>query len=238
MERSETVDWLRRFLDFAEPALEMLDLEGRKVLEKVRDLVDTPGDPERLQKAKEGWDQDFLGGYYSSSLTGKLDKAHLEVGLATSRILAYWEGDAADAFASYMRDRIQPAISVLEKHFKKVGDTLASAKQARDIYWDGLGTALTMSLGAGFVSGFVATMLSGGTTTAVAAIASAVGAFIVFVAEVIKNVLESDRKLDEALTELGSIRLVGFEKERWPRPSRSLRDGSVSDGDDSDWSTR
>lgn len=185
------------------------------------------GDPVALRAAGSAWAVD-IGGNVSGL-----------AGLATENMTRadnHWTGDAADAYRNTLTPQ-RLAITAVKTTGDKIDAVLNELANAIMAFWKNvLGTILTL------LTGLVAALaVAAGGITAVAAVAIAAGALVVFKDSVVSQITmftDIGNAMSIQTRELIAIHAddTAFYRGDWPPAVASdMNDGSVTDGDDTDW---
>lgn len=146
-------------------------------------------------------------------------------------IHTFWEGPAAEAFYTYQFG-LGPKFTALTGICDGISEALESFRETLNDFWmwtyiaiGAAAVALAVSIAAIWVAGI-------GVGGVVATLAGLVAAMVLYLTQA-KQTVEAIRTAinslqDQTVTDV-------FPNDKWPRPARDLSDGSVSDGDESDW---
>lgn len=193
----------------------------------LRRALDQAGDPVALRAAGAVWAVDIGGDV--SGLAGLATEN-------TTRADNHWTGDAADAYRSTLLPQ-RLAITTVKTTGDKIDTVLNElANSIIDFWANVMGAVLTL------LAGLVAAMAvaAGGLTApaAVAMAATALGAFTNAVVSQIPMFTEITNAIAVQTLELVKISVddAAFPGGAWP-PARATdkNDGSITDGDDTDW---
>lgn len=201
----------------------------QQLVTQVRSLLRHGGDPEALRAAGRAWADDI--GASASRLAGQatLDRVRAD---------DHWRGAAADAYRATLRPQ-QDALTALKAAADDIDSVLVELAEAILDFWVGIGAA-------------VATLVA--TALAVAAEAAGVVTLPITVPTLIAGsgffvtFLNSALDALTVITSTGRVRAaellrrvgddVAFPGGAWPRTTSDLGDGSLRDGDDTDWHLR
>jgi hypothetical protein len=204
-----------------------------EVLKEIGNLLTEPGDPPALWRAGDRWSIDFAGGVSNSVGTFDLDFLHAD---------DQWKGPAATAYVATLPPQ-RTALEKVQNVAGEIGDTLRNVAMAIVAFWAGVATAITLLLGELAAAGALTATGVGapaGVGTASAAVAkfiatlgilgSTLGAYLGAIAS-------QQSRLATQLAD--NAPFAGPPAGHWPlSTAANLSDGSMTDGDDSDWRLR
>jgi hypothetical protein len=202
-----------------------------KVFEWIGQLIVNPGVPWTLWNHGNDWSGAPVAGRVSS-LVGKAT-------LDEVRVDDFWQGRAADAYKNTL-PRQKEALAKIVSAAQAVDDALTKMAIAIGAMWLAVLTAILSAVieyiaeGAAASTGVGAPPAAAGaavTTAKVLAIVTA--ALDVFYVFIVANTLPVIKGLRHDLMD-GSA----FPDGRWPRSTTDFSDGSLSDGDPTDWHLR
>jgi uncharacterized protein YukE len=220
--------WLPGFLE--EPiksAFNKCSAKVTEVLDKMATFYQNPGSASAIRTAGDGWNQQV--GARASTQAGLLVKEQLETDNE-------WTGDAADRYGEAVTAQ-NKALAQIKTITENLQTTLNEIASAVRTFWVSLGIAFVTYIGAAIVC-------IAGVCTAVAAAPALIAFFtasVAFLTAVVtfannfSNTLEEKKaKLEQQSTMDGP-----FANGEWP-PSAAdkMSDGSVNDGDKSDWTPK
>lgn len=195
------------------------------------DLFANPGVPWTLWNHGNDWSGPPVAGKLSN-LVGKAT-------LDETRVDDAWQGPAADAYKNTL-PRQKEALGKLVTFAQQIDDALTKMGIAIGALWLAILTAITafvieviVESGAA-ATGVGAPAAAGGLAASVAKVLAIVsGALDLFFAFVVANTLPVLKQLHQNLNDNSS-----FPDGNWPRSTTDLSDGSLSDGDTTDWRVR
>jgi uncharacterized protein YukE len=220
--------WLPGFLE--EPikaAFNKCSAKVTEVLDKMAEFYSNPGSASAIRAVGDGWNEQV--GARASTQAGLLVKEQLETDNE-------WTGDAADRYGEAVTSQNKALAQV-----KTITDTLQSTLNeiatAVRTFWVSLGVAFVTYIGAAIVC-------IAGVCTAVAAAPALIAFFAASVAFLTASVTfannfansldEKKAKLEQQVTMDGQ-----FTSGNWPPAAADkMSDGSVNDGDKSDWTPK
>jgi hypothetical protein len=207
----------------------LADLQRRCVetIAQIREWLATAGDPIALEFAASGWIEEVGGPVSGLVPLGAAERPELG---------SSWTGDAADAYLAVLPAQ-GTALGAIQATAGDVRSSLTEFANAIRAFWaaidnavltaqagfaTAIGTALT---GIGAIAG---ALLALGTVAALAATVSQEwNAFGAFTAEATNHSGDLDTQVHDN---------AAFGNAEWPRSTtRLFADGSIQDGDDTDW---
>ncbi|MEV8518124.1 hypothetical protein [Dactylosporangium sp. NPDC051484] len=225
--------WLR-LLGPAAPVLERplaeLERAAADVAGHLRTMLDRPGDPVALWQAAERWRLAIAAQATDRAATFTSGSLHAD---------DHWQGPAAEAYAR----TLPPQHEALLQLAGTAGDTAASLREtaaALVAYWTAVGAALT-GLTAQLATAAAATATPA-TAPAGAALALAAASECIAALNGLQRALTLELERGRRTQQTLLTRLTdgpAFPSGHWPvAAAASLSDGSLTDGDASDWSLR
>lgn len=195
------------------------------VLDRVQELVDQPGDPERLRQAAMGW----------QVVGNDLGTTARTVGLDRMRATIEWEGSAAAAYQALV-PRQGAQLIAMKAQCLALATSLNALADQIEAFWLAIVAALVL-LGFAFAAAVVAAVSVVGIPAAIGALLIAVtgGASAIAIAVQQLNAM-TDRIATEQRAMAQSLHDIGA---TWPAPNPTatavMADASVTDGDRSEW---
>jgi hypothetical protein len=192
----------------------------------LRRSLDQAGDPDALRATGSAWATDIGGPV--SSFAGFASEIRV-------RADDYWKGDAADNY----RDILLPqrfALTEIKTACDEIDAALNAFANAIFDFWVPVSDAL-VSLAAGLATAAIAAKLAPTAPWAAASAAGLlviVGAFVTAQVESFFDILNKANTLDTEL-EARLSNNTKFPGGEWPTSTSDLSDGSITDGDDTDW---
>jgi len=202
-----------------------------KVFEWIGQLIVNPGVPWTLWNHGNDWSGPPIAGRVSA-LVGKstLDEV---------RVDDFWQGRAADAYKNTL-PRQKEALAKIVTAAQQVDDALTKMAIAIGAMWLAVLTAILSAVieylaeGAAASTGVGAPPAAAGAAATTAKVLAIVtGALDVFYIFVVANTLPVIKGLRHDLLDSSA-----FPDGRWPRSTTDFSDGSLSDGDPTDWHLR
>lgn len=188
------------------------------------------GSPAALRAAGSAWTRDV--GARASAMAGFAT-------LDAVRADDLWTGVAADGYRASLPPQ-NAALIAIKAASDEVDSVLQDVAAALDSFWAAVAGAL-VTMVAGLVASRVAA--AGGPAGVAAGLAAAVGALVIFslfLVSAMNSLTDLTNKVATGSAELDR-RLVNDDAYRggaWPRSTSDLSDGSLTDGDDTDWHIR
>jgi hypothetical protein len=211
-------------------AVHRLAALAEQVLKEIGNMLTEPGDPLALWRTGNRWSVDFAGGVSNTVGTFDLDFLHAD---------DQWKGPAADAYAKTVPPQHR-ALEKLQSVAGDIGDTLHNVALAIVAFWAGVATALVMLLGeltaevALASTGVGAPAGVGAATASITKFMASVGLLGQALLAYLTEVAGQQSRLAAQLADNASF--AGPPAGHWPSSTVwNLSDGSMSDGDDSDW---
>jgi hypothetical protein len=225
--------WLGFLGSAVAAALRKVAVLLEKALKEIGNMLTEPGDPPALWRTGDGWSIDFAGGASNSVGTFDLDFLHAD---------DQWKGPAATAYAATLPPQ-RAALEKIQSVAGDIGDSLRNVAMAIVAFWAGVATAITLLLGeltaaAALTATGVGMPAGVGTATASAVkfiatlgvLGSTLGAYL-------GDIANQQSRLATQLADNASF--GGPPAGHWPvSTTANLSDGSMTDGDDSDWRLR
>jgi hypothetical protein len=194
----------------------------RSTLDGLDEIVSNMGSPSTLSAHADIWNMQIGAPVVGLVLNADLDQTRAD---------NLWTGDAATAY----KDSLPPQKAALSG-VKTVTDGISNAlsEMARAIW--GFWLALVGGLAA-LIAGIIAALASSATIVGLPAgpfIAG--GAALVFIGAAFVGAMNLKSAAADQNTKLGTkLADAGFNKGHWPATTSDFSDGSMSDGDPSDW---
>jgi len=195
------------------------------------DLITNPGVPWTLWNHGNDWS----GGPIAGRLSNLVGKATLD----ETRVDDAWSGPAADAYKNTL-PRQKEALTKMVTFAQEVDDALTKMAIAIGTLWLAILSAIIAAVveyiaeGAAASTGVGAPPAAAGaaasTAKLLAVVSAALDLFFVFI---VANTLPVLKDLRQSLSDNSS-----FPDGRWPRSTTDFSDGSLSDGDTTDWHVR
>ena len=222
--------WLGPLAQQVKQLLERLTALVRRAFDEVRKFVETPGDPMRLWQAADGWTDDVA--LHAGNPVGTLTADFMH---GDDR----WQGPAATAY----RGTLPPQKAALEQTqtiANQIGESLHDIALRIVAFWVGLAMAI-VSLVAEMVAAAALTATVAGAPVGLSAAAVATSKFLSIMASlvlaftaVLTSSLDAQRRFSRQLNDNAAF--AGPPSGHWPvSTTATLNDGSMSDGDGSDW---
>ncbi|GAA5109795.1 hypothetical protein [Pseudonocardia adelaidensis] len=189
--------------------------------------LDRAGDPVALRATGAVWAVDIGGGV--SGLAGLATEN-------TTRADNHWTGDAAEAYLDTLLPQ-RLAITAVTTTGDRIDAVLNELANAIIDFWKNVEAAVITLLAGLVAAGAVAT----GGLTVVVAVGMAAAALNLFSASVVSQIsmfTELGNAISIRTRELVAVRAddTAFPGGRWPSAvATDLNDGSITDGDDTDW---
>ncbi len=201
-----------------------------KALREIGNMLTEPGDPPALWRTGDRWSIDFAGRISTSVGTFDLDFLHAD---------DQWKGPAAEAYARTLPPQ-RTALEKVQSVAGEIGEALRNVAMAIVAFWAGVATAITVLLGELTAAGAL-------TATGVG-VPAGVGTASASVAQFIATVGLLGSTLGAYLGDVGrqqsrlaaefadNAPFAGPPAGHWPvSTAANVSDGSMTDGDDSDW---
>jgi len=201
-----------------------------RALEELGNLLTEPGDPPALWRAADRWSIDVAGGISTTVGTFDLDFLHAD---------DQWKGPAADAYARTLPPQ-RTALEKVQGVAGEIGEALRNVAMAIVAFWTGVATAITVLLGeltaaAALTATGVGVPAGVGTASAsVTQFVATVGLLGSTLAAYLGDIAHQQSRLATELAD--NAPFAGPPAGHWPvSTAANLADGSMTDGDDSDW---
>lgn len=220
------LDWvpgaLTQLIEPIQRGLQQLQQKLAEFWDRVNQLFEQPGNSDRLKEVGDSW---------ANSIGNPVGDTAGDISLEKLRANIEWTGKAAEAYKAMVPAQGE-SLSGIKNLAIQLQNSLTGLANAIDSFW----TANLIALGT-FVVGVVGAIAAActvvGVPAAIAAIATAAGVSIGLIATAV-NTMNS--LVDTIETEQNSIKQkiqdLGSE---WSKSNADLSDGSVSDGDATDW---
>lgn len=196
---------------------------------KLSRFLAQPGNPAQLQATRDQW----------INLVGA--KASVLVGTSTLDYVQaddHWQGVAADAYKNTLLPQKQ-ALTAIKEAANDIADQLNAMSFAIVGFWVAVISALA-SFVAALIAAVAATATVVGAPAGAAVAAAAAALAVTWLAATAAGTYVLFDQIGEATTALQQ-RLVendAFPQGWWPRSTTDMSDGSLNDGDDTDWHLR
>jgi hypothetical protein len=202
----------------------------RRVAVEVGRLLSEPGNPRVLWETGQRWIDEVGGAVSGTAGTFTTDFLHGD---------DVWKGPAADAYAKTLPPQ-KAALEGVHAAAGELGDSLQEVAAAMVAFWVTLVAAMLVYVGEMVASCAATSTIAGapaGVATAAAATTKFIGIFggaVTAFAAFLGATLHAHMRLSGELAD--DTPFAGPPAGHWPvSTTTSLSDGSMSDGDDSDW---
>ncbi|CAM01164.1 hypothetical protein A8924_2251 [Saccharopolyspora erythraea NRRL 2338] len=219
---SRVPDFLSYLVEPIQRGMEALARLLQDFWDRTNQLFEQPGDSDRLREISELW----AGAVATpvGDVAGDITLSGLQAGVR-------WEGPAAEAYKALVPKQ-EEGLNGVEDVAMQIRQSLNNLANAIDAFW----LAVLVALGV-FVVGAVTAIATACTVVctpgAIAAIATAAGVSVGLITTAVVAMNSYLDVIDTEQTDLrDKIRDLG---DQWTRSAHDLSDGSVSDGDSSDW---
>jgi len=226
--------WAHRLGPFGHAITEVLTFVPKliaRVVEWIGQLIMNPGVPWTLWNHGNDWAGPPIAGRISN-LIGKST-------LDETRVDDFWQGRAADAYKNTL-PRQKEALAKIVSGTQAVDDALTKMAVAIGAMWLAVLTGILSAVIEYIAEGAVASTgvgappaAAGAAATTAKVLAIVTAALDVFYVFVVANTLPVLKDLRQDLYDGGA-----FPDGRWPRSTTDFSDGSLSDGDATDWHLR
>jgi uncharacterized protein YukE len=223
--------WLGPFGDAIGEVLSQIPQRIHDLVAWVFDLVTNPGVPWTLWNHGNDWS--------GTPIAGKISNLVSKATLDETRVDDAWQGPAADAYKNTL-PRQKESLSKMVTFAQSIDDALTKTAVAIGALWLAILTAfisavveyLAESAAASTGVGAPAAAAGAAASTAklLALVSAALDLFFVFI---VANTLPTLKDLRQDLMDNSS-----FPDGHWPRSTTDFSDGSLSDGDTTDWHLR
>ncbi|MGW5648703.1 hypothetical protein ACWEV3_26750 [Saccharopolyspora sp. NPDC003752] len=223
---NDLMSWVPDFLSYLiEPIKQGMQALAQKVQEfwdRITQLFEQPGDSDKLRETSDKWATEV--GDKTGEIAGDINLQKLKANVE-------WTGKAAEAYKALVPAQ-GDGLSSVKLMAMQIRSSLNSLANALDAFWLAIGVALGVFV-VGAVGAIAAACTVVGIPAAIGAIATAAGVSIGLVTTAIISMnsftttIETEQTaIKQKITDLG---------DKWSRSDQDLSDGSVSDGDGSDW---
>jgi hypothetical protein len=201
-----------------------------EVLKEIGNLLTEPGDPPALWRTADRWSIDVAGGVSATVGTFDLDFLHAD---------DQWKGPAAEAYARTLPPQ-RTALEKVQSVAVEIGDALRNVAMAIVAFWAGVATAITVLLGE-LTAAAALTATGVGVPAGVGTASASVTQFVATVgllgSTLVAYLGDIAQQQSRLATELAdNAPFAGPPAGHWPvSTTANLSDGSMTDGDDSDW---
>ncbi|QUH01353.1 hypothetical protein HUO13_11555 [Saccharopolyspora erythraea] len=222
----ELLSWVPDFLSYlVEPiqrSMEALAQQLREFWDEINRSFELPGDSDRLREISDQW---------ANAVATPIGDVAGDITLSGLQANVRWEGPAAEAYKALVPKQ-EEGLNGIKDLAMQMRGSLNNLADAIDAYW----LATLVALGV-FVVGAVAAIATACTVVCTPmAIAAIAGAAAVSIGLITTGVMALNSYLDVIDTEQTTLRdKIRDLGDRWTRSAHDLSDGSVSDGDGSDW---
>ena len=206
---------------------------AREALQKVRDavapvfdrvgqLLEQPGDPDRLRQAAAGW----------TAIGNRLGATAGDVGLDRMRSNIEWTGGAAEAYKAMVPAQAEH-LGTMKTQCVGLATSLDALAEQIDSFWTALTIAL-VAMVAAFAIAIASALSVVGIPAACAVLLTALAGGVAMIGTLVlqrdalgDRIATEQRAMAQSLDEIGPT---------WPAPNTAaLADASVTDGDGSQW---
>ncbi|MFI9011839.1 hypothetical protein ACIGNX_31835 [Actinosynnema sp. NPDC053489] len=203
--------------------MELLDRKLREFWDRVNQLWDQPGDPDRLKQVGEQW---------VSQVGNALGDVAGTIGLDKLRTTIEWEGRAARAYQATVPPQ-SAGLNSIKDIAGQMRSSLNSLANSIDMFWIAMGLAFVgfaVAIAGAVVAAFTVVGIPaaiGVILTAAAAAFGLIAAAIMALESHVNTIEVEQAAIRQKLRDLGST---------WAMPNTAdMADASVMDGDRSDW---
>lgn len=199
------------------------------VVTGIRELVAQAGDPDGLRAAGTAWSAGI--GSPAGGLAGVLSADHL-------RADDHWTGIAADAYRTTLGPQ-SAALAAVGAAGSDLHAVLHDLAESISTFWTSVAVEMAV-LDVTLLAAAVTAATGVGAPVGVGAAVAALAAFAATLAATLFHLqsLTRDARSRAALVARRVADDVAFPRGAWPRSTTDLADGSVTDGDGSDWEPR
>ncbi|WP_210435566.1 hypothetical protein [Saccharopolyspora sp. ASAGF58] len=202
--------------------MEVVKQKVQEFWDKIQQWVDQPGDAQELRNKSEQW---------ASAVANPVGDIAGDVALPNLDANVEWTGRAAEAYKAIVPAQADGLTGVKDLALQ-IRNSLNSLANALDAFYMAMGIAVGVFV-VGAIGAVAAACTVVGTPAAIAAIATAASVSIGLITTTIMSMNTFLDVIEVEQTALKQkIHDVG---KTWSRSDRDLSDGSVSDGDGSDW---
>ncbi|GAA2333470.1 hypothetical protein GCM10009854_06120 [Saccharopolyspora halophila] len=224
---NEMISWVPApFTDLIEPieqGMRELRVKVQEFWKPINEFIDQLGDPDRLREVSDQW---------ATAVGDKLGDIAGDINLQRLKANIEWSGPAAEAYKALVPAQSDGLTSIKDVAMQ-LRTSLNSLANAIDAFLLAISVAFGVFI-VGAVGAIAAACTVVGTPAAIAAIATAAGVSIGLVTTAIismnsfADTIETEQTgIKQKVTDLGDT---------WSRSTHDLGDGSVSDGDRTEWS--
>ena len=219
-------------LDSIWAGLLLIGMAEDATLQYIKKLITQHGSAEDIDKARDAWTAEG-----NNSVKSLLTSARNLLVEETQYISTIWSGPAAEAFSVYANGRGGTAGLVTNyTALAECCDLMAEALKALRATLTELFNWLLIAIGA-FVAWAVICIMFIFTNMTVLAFFEGTGVFLGAVLVAITQARSTINEIRGTIDNFQDVNTntAGFPHSKWPRPQLPFDDGSVTDGDASDW---
>jgi hypothetical protein len=222
--------WLGLLGSAVAAALRKVVALAEKALAEIGNMLTEPGDPPALWRTGDRWSTEFAGGVSNSIGVFDVDFLHAD---------DQWKGPAAEAYLTTLPPQ-RNALTKVQAVAKETGDALRHVALAIVLFWAGVATAITLLVGE-LTAAAALTSTGAGAPVGVGSAGASVAKFIGTLGSLgatlvgyLGDIAGRQSHLEGQLVD--NTLFPGPPAGHWPLSTAvNLSDGSMSDGDDSDW---
>ncbi|MEB3367543.1 WXG100 family type VII secretion target [Saccharopolyspora mangrovi] len=228
---NQLLSWVpEMFVHLIDPIKKGIEEFGKfhmKIFEEIKQFVTQPGSPGALREVSERW---------TSQVAGKLGNIAGELGLDFHRTNIEWEGRAAEAYKALVPGQVK-AVNGVKGAADSMVTTLGTLANAIESFWVSILIAITT-----FVGGIIAAIAGiAGVVTAPPAIVALTSVSVVVIGLITSAINALVSTIQPINLQAKSIaKTVDELGDKWRKPENNVEmgDGTVRDGDESNWEAR